>query len=417
MFNKKLIENIFSLFVLQGSNYVLPLLTFPFLVRMLGTANFGITVFTTAFMQMFAVVTDYGFNVTATKKITLNKHSIMKVNQIYNKVLTIKVLLTFLSFLLLLVLISFVPKLRVESGIYLVGFLAVIGNAIFPLWFFQGMENMRYITLLNVSAKFLSTILIFVFIRTPSNTELAVLFQSFNFLLPGLIALLFIRLKFGVKFRPIFSVQVLKEELIEGVHVFMTNVWINVYVQGAVIITGFVAGDKAAGLYGIGQKVTAICAGFMQPVGQAIYPHMCTLYENNIESFRKFKTNIIKVGVIASVSLSLILLIFSKDFLLIFAGYYTEYTNDLIKLFAVATFFIMLNSLLTTIIFVMNKYTKLQKVYLSIAVVFCIASIPLTFYYGAYGMISSIIFVEGYVFIACLLLAQSPKAKRFRLKP
>ncbi|MQR87687.1 oligosaccharide flippase family protein [Bacillus megaterium] len=71
--NKKLLENVLSLVVLQGSNYILPLITFPYLVRILGAENFGLIAFATSFMYFFIVFTDYGFNVTATKKIAIEK--------------------------------------------------------------------------------------------------------------------------------------------------------------------------------------------------------------------------------------------------------------------------------------------------------------------------------------------------------
>ena len=62
-------KNILSLFVLQGANYILPLVTIPYLVRVLGPANFGRIAFAQAFIQYFVMLTDYGFNLSATRDI------------------------------------------------------------------------------------------------------------------------------------------------------------------------------------------------------------------------------------------------------------------------------------------------------------------------------------------------------------
>jgi PST family polysaccharide transporter len=64
---KRLFENSLSLFALQAANYILPFITIPYLIRILGTEKFGLTVFASAMMQYLAVFTDYGFNFTATE--------------------------------------------------------------------------------------------------------------------------------------------------------------------------------------------------------------------------------------------------------------------------------------------------------------------------------------------------------------
>ena len=98
---KRLASNFFSLATLQGLNYLLPLITFPYLVSTLGIEKFGILAFATAFILFFQVFTDYGFNLTATKEISIYRKNVEKLSEIYSAVMTIK-------FILLLVILLFI---------------------------------------------------------------------------------------------------------------------------------------------------------------------------------------------------------------------------------------------------------------------------------------------------------------------
>src|SRR3989338_2300532 len=73
--DKALIENFFSLSLLQGLNYIFPLITFPYLVRILGPAKFGLVIFAQSFIWYFVLLTDYGFNFTANRSVSVNKNN------------------------------------------------------------------------------------------------------------------------------------------------------------------------------------------------------------------------------------------------------------------------------------------------------------------------------------------------------
>ncbi|MQR87688.1 oligosaccharide flippase family protein [Bacillus megaterium] len=330
-------------------------------------------------------------------------------NVIFNNVLSIKLVLMFVSFIILVLLIIFVPKFNKDYLVYLVSFLSVVGSVLFPLWFFQGIQKMKYITIMNMIAKVFSTLLIFVFVKNNNDIILAVFFQTLNLLIPGITALIFVNLKFNMKFRFNLKKESWITELVGGFHVFMTSIWVNVYVQGAVVITGFIASNKAAGYYAIGQKIMAAMVGIMQPIGQAAYPYMCDLYAGNFRKFLDFKTKLIKFCIVMSLASSGILFVFSEFFIYVVAGEPNKYLNLLIKLFAISVFFIVINTQITQVMYVINKDKVLQKLYLLTAVIFIVISIPLTLFYSALGMIISVIVIEFIVFITTITLVKNKK--------
>lgn len=280
---KRLIFNILSLGVLQGSNYILPLLTFPYLVRVLGLEYFGLLAFSTALITYFQILTDYGFNLSASRQVAIHKEDKSKIIEIYSSVIIIKSILTFLCFILLIFLTTKIKKFSEHPEVFYLSFGTIVGHVLFPVWLFHGLEKMKFITILNIGSKAIFTICIFIFVKSKDQFLLVPLFNSFGFLLAGIAALVIVNKQFKIK----FEIQPLNNiiyQLREGWHIFLTNLSISMYTASTPLILGFLTNNITVGIFSGGDKIIQAAKGVYSPVTQSLYPFIARKFNDNLRS-------------------------------------------------------------------------------------------------------------------------------------
>ncbi|MGC9070591.1 MAG: oligosaccharide flippase family protein, partial [Elusimicrobiales bacterium] len=244
----RLFKNFLSLSVLQAANYIFPLIIFPYLVRVLGVEKFGLISFAQAFIMYFNVLVDYGFNLSATREISINRDNKEKISEIFSSVMFIKFGLIMISLILLTIIVFSFEKFRVDWLIYYLTFGIVIGQAMFPVWLFQGLEEMRYITYVNVIAKGIFTLAVFVFVRNISDYYKVPLLNSIGFITAGIISLVMVKKKFGIIFSK-SSLVTIKNQLTNGWHIFVSNIMGMLYRNSNSLLLGIITNNLMVGYY------------------------------------------------------------------------------------------------------------------------------------------------------------------------
>tara|TARA_B100001758_G_scaffold247953_1_gene269035 strand:+ start:21172 stop:22434 length:1263 start_codon:yes stop_codon:yes gene_type:complete len=281
---KTILNNFFSLTLLKILTYLLPLITFPYLIRILGVEKFGLVMFAQATMYYFEIIVDFGFNLSATREIALNVKNKRKLNEIISSVFSIKIALLVFSFLLLLFILTVIERFSQESLIYYYSFLKVCAFAFFPVWFFQGIEKMKYVTIINIISKVIFTVLIFVFIRSESDYLLVPLINGFGFFVGSLIALYYVFKHFKHSF--IFNkFSTIKQSFLDSSMFFLSRVSVSLYTSSNMLMLGLVTSNVMVGYYAIAEKLYIVLRQLYQPIVQVIYPYISKT--RNIKFFKK----------------------------------------------------------------------------------------------------------------------------------
>lgn len=328
---KRLLDNFLSLGALQIFSYVIPLITLPYLSRVLGVEKFGVVFFALAFMAYFNILIDFGFGMSATREIAVNRHNNKSISNIFNSVITIKMLLVLLSFFVLVLTIIFIPKIRENYIVFLLSFLMCVGNAIYPVWFFQGMERMKYITFLNILSKTIFLVLIFIFVKQQSDYIIVPLLNSLGFLVAGLIGFYFAVKEFGISLY-IPRLSTIKQHFKYSSEFFMTQVSVSLYTNTNTVCLGFVGSEFMVGLYVAAEKIYSAINGLKAPLVTSLYPFVTR--NKDIKLYRK----IFKLAILVSFIVSCFAFIFAKDIITIFYG--TEMTEayKVLRIFCVLFF-------------------------------------------------------------------------------
>jgi len=268
---KRFLGNFLSLVTLQGLNYILPLLTLPYLVRVLGAEKFGLIAFATAVVGYFIVLTDYGFNFSATREVANYRDDKNKLVEIFSSVMIIKILLLLISFVILI--ISF-EKIGSDALLYILTFGTVVGQVLFPVWFFQGVERMKYITIINIISKTIFTIAIFLLVKKTSDYLLVPLLTSVGVIIASLISLYIVFFNFKVKFK-FQKIATIKQYLQGGSPLFYTSAMSNLLTSSGVIVLSLVTNNTVVGYFSALEKLFRAVVGLFTPLTQALYPISC----------------------------------------------------------------------------------------------------------------------------------------------
>lgn len=287
---KTILNNFFSLTLLKVLTYILPLITFPYLIRVLGVEKFGLIMFAQATMYYFEIVVDFGFNLSATREIALNAEKRNKLNEIISAVFSIKFVLLIISFLILFIVLSIFDRFTDDYLIYYYSFLKVIAFAFFPVWFFQGIEKMKYITWINIVSKTIYTIMIFVFIQHESDYLLVPLINGFGFFIGSLLALYYVFKHFKHVF--VFnSFAIIKQHFIDSSMFFLSRVSVSLYTSSNTFVLGLVASNLTVGYYAIAEKLYIVIRQLYQPIVQVIYPYISK--SKNMNFFKKLYPGVV----------------------------------------------------------------------------------------------------------------------------
>jgi len=276
-------------------NYLLPLITIPYLVRVIGIEKYGLIAFAMAFNYFFIVVSNYGFHLSATHAVSVNRTNDSKLSELFSSVMLLKSILMLSSFAILLLVVMLVPKLSNNYLLFCIMFLSVVGNVIFPRWYLLGLEQVNIIMMTSLAGKLITIIPIFYYVRSPSDYLMAAAFLSSSEVIAGICALLIIANQNQIRL-VIPSVNMLRHLLYDGFYIFISQVAVTGVTGSNLFILGLFANPATIGSFALAEKIIKSATGLVGPISEAIYPRVGLLFHESRDKALKFLRKVAVLG-------------------------------------------------------------------------------------------------------------------------
>lgn len=392
---KTIAKNYIALLLIQCSNFILPLITFPYLVRVLESEKYGLVMIAQSVAIFLTIIVDFGFNISATREVSNLRNNKKELSEYYWNVLLIKITLSIVSFLLLIVLVLTINKFKLDPLVYVYSFGLVFGQAIFPTWFFQGIEKMQVITFMNITAKAFFTFAIFIFILSPNDYLFVPILNGLGFIISGIIGLIY-SLKFVSFQKP--NVKKVIGIAKESFSLLISNLSVSLYTSSNVLLLGFFGGDVIAGVYASIEKLVVATKSIYMPLYQAFFPNVSKKTPKEITIFIK---KIIAPISILGFLISTIIFFQSKNILhFIYDDELITSYHYILQIVGLIAFFSALNMLFVTLFLPSIKAFKTRMNILAISgLIHVLLAVLLVNYFSIKGIAIAVVFTEFLILI------------------
>lgn len=267
------LKNFTYLSILNGLNILLPLLVIPYLTNVIGPAHYGVYAYILVLVQNINVVTQYGFQFSATKKISQNREDKGFLEQYCSNILCARFLVATLCIALIFALSHWALDTSDRFFMFLTAIGMIYGDVFIPIWLFQGLERMKYVTIVNASSKILFTVLVFLVVVRPEDYEYILLLNSLGFILAAILSMVLVKMQFKLHLKKPCMKEVFAE-LRESLSLCFSMIGIDLYRNMNVVVLNFFVSDAAMGVYALAERVIKAAQSFITPVSQALFPHM-----------------------------------------------------------------------------------------------------------------------------------------------
>ena len=269
-----LLKNTFSLYCMTAAKYILPFVVTACLTRRLGSEQYGVITYITAVMNYYLMFFDFGFNYSATKKISEKRDCPTYIKQIVSEVFTAKIILVGLGSILLIILCFCIRILKNNILLLVLYYLATASNVLVPDFLYRGLEKMQYITSRYIISKLIGTVLIFLMVMGPEHILLIPVFNLFGNIVSVIFTVSHMKKELGYCycFAPLLStIQSIKTSLIY----FASTAASSVLSAFNTFAMGFASFSEAEIAYwGVAFQVVGAIQALYDPITSSVYPHV-----------------------------------------------------------------------------------------------------------------------------------------------
>lgn len=265
-----------------GTQMLFPLITFPYACRVIEPEGIGQVNFFSSIIGYISLFTCLGIPMYAVREIARDRNDVVKMNRTAIEILLLHALLSLAGYLIVAVLCLTVPQIKVDIPLFLILSLTIFFTAIGCEWFYQGIEDFKYITIRGLIVKVVSVALLFMFVKTKDDL---IYYGAYTVvgILGGNIFNFFRLRKYIHKENLIFSKLNISRHIKPVLQVFSFNVVTSVYLQLNPVLLGFFNGALAVGYFTAATKIMSVVMKLSSCLGVVMMPRTSNLIAEHKE--------------------------------------------------------------------------------------------------------------------------------------
>ena len=390
---QKQLSNFITYGVGQAFNLVTPILVIPYIISICSEEGYGKIGVGLAISFFLMVFIDFGSDIIGVKEVSVNRENKEKLENIFVTIYIAKLVLLLLVLIFASLVFYTIPFFANEKELFFLSLPILIGQFINPTWFLQGLENFKWVTVLNITSKVIYVIGIFIFIQKPSDYIYNNLFWGIGMIIANGLVFVYLINHHSFSFRKTKKAEV-KNYLKSNFSMFSSQIFVSLQMYSPVVLISFFGNNTMAGQYKIIDQIIVIFRTYIILFFNFVFPRVCYLLDTSKEAGLKFWKKVNGLNFLFILVLMVVLAGSSFTVVDYFNPKDVDYISDLLK---IALFIPILQSISTPFKQLILGWNK-QKEYINstmiITVITLVLIAVLTSAFKVLGVIFSLLISE-----------------------
>lgn len=384
---KTLTKNFSALAVLQAMRYLIPFIVLPYVTPIIGVTHFGEIAVAYAIALIFQTVVNFSFDFIGARDVARNREDMGKVSEIVSTILCARIVLYVIAFVLLGGIVLAVPKFREIWLLILISVATAFFSMNVSEWFFQGIEKMEHITIVNVISRVVYIVLIFTFIKEREDYLLYPIFNLLGFVMASMYSIVMMTRRYKCRLHiPPFS-KILDSFNI-GKDLFVNQVCMSLCINLPNILLGTISGSAAAGLYDAAGKLHNAGKHSIDVLNRTFFPFLSRQMDKHTGYRRiNFFFSLLLAVLLFFLAPLLIRLLYSDEFLP---------AIPLLRILAVSVFFTGISSAYgVNYLLLIGREKLLRNITLTVTLLGVVLFVVLTYLYSTVGAAVAVVILNA----------------------
>lgn len=318
MKEKSLKTNFIMNSILTMSSFIFPLITFPYISRILMPVGSGKVSFASSLIQYFNMFAQLGIPVYGIRMCAQVRDNRKELTRVAHELLFLNTIMALVSYLFLAIALVFVPRLQEDRWLYIIVSFTIILTDIGMNWLYQALEQYTYITIRSLVFKIIAIIAMFLLVKSKNDYMIYGAISIFAGSASNICN--FINVHKFIDLRPVGNYNV-KRHIKPVLVFFAMSCATTIYTSLDTVMLGFLKTDKDVGYYSAAVKVKSILVSIVTSLGTVLLPRTSYyITAGKIDEFRSVNKKAINFVLLASLPMSLYFMLFAKQGIYLLSG-------------------------------------------------------------------------------------------------